>query len=81
MTYSRMAFFSRPCGSCEARAKIAAHVHAQQLSRGARLSSRQRAHKWAVALVVSGGGGAAAHRHDVGDHREEVAPPLGGDRT
>ena len=32
MTYSRMAFFSRPCDSCETRAKIAAHVHAQQLS-------------------------------------------------
>jgi hypothetical protein len=31
MTYSRMAFFSRPCDSCETRAKIAAHVHAQQL--------------------------------------------------
>ena len=35
----------------------------------------------AVARTVSGGGGAAAHLHDVGDHREEVAPPLGGDRT
>jgi hypothetical protein len=49
MTYSRMAFSSRPCCSCEAGAKIAAHVHAQQLSEGARVSSSsssQHAHEW-----------------------------------
>ena len=35
----------------------------------------------AVAQAVSGGGAAAPHLQDVGDDREEVAPPLGGDRT
>ena len=49
MTYSRMAFFSRPCDSREARAKSAAHVHTQQLSEHARVSSSsgsQHAHEW-----------------------------------
>ena len=86
ITYSKMAFFSRPCFPC-AHEQMQAQARARRPHEvpcgSAAATARARAATAAdVAVrVVRGGGASAAHLDDVDGHREEVDPPLGGDST
>ena len=86
ITYSKMAFFSRPCFPCaheqmqtQARARRPHEVPCGSAAATARARAATAADM--AVLVVRGGGASAAHLHDVDGHREEVDPPLGGDWT
>ena len=86
MTYSKMAFVSRPCCPCDhAQVQAHRHVHADRMSRVCVQQQHAQAQAATAADVavraVRGGGASAAHLDDVDGHREEVDPPLGGDST
>ena len=85
ITYSKMAFFSRPCSPCDhEQMLVQARAHQPHEPRASAAAAA-----WALAATaadvavraVRGGGARAAHLDNVDGHREEVDPPLGGDST